>query len=184
MKINVEENIELYPIKKSDAKDIFHTINCQREYLGKWLPFVAWTEKIEDTERFLDSVVNETEESSELVFTIRIQNEFIGIIGLKDIDKLNKKAEIGYWISEKHQKLGIITKSVNKLCDFAFDTLDINRIQIKCATDNNRSKNIPKRLGFKHEGIERDGELLTGNIFTNLDIYSKLKCEWLMTVKY
>ena len=46
------------------------------------------------------------------------------------------------------------------------------RIQIKCAVENRSSSNIPKRLGFKFEGIERDGEPLIGNVFTDLEVYS------------
>lgn len=53
----------------------------------------------------------------------------------------------------------------------------MNRIQVKCALENKSSINIPKRLGFKFEGIERQGELLTGNIFTDLVVYSKLKSD-------
>lgn len=112
-----------------------------------------------------------------LQFTIRKQDKFIGLIGFKDTDRTNKKTEIGYWLSEKYQKQGIITRSVEKLCDFAFNELGLNRVQIRCAVDNQRSKNIPQRLGFKFEGVERDGELLTGNIFTDLEIYSKLRSD-------
>ena len=119
--------------------------------------------------------MNAAEDRFEYVFAIRNQNEFIGLIGLKSTDKVNKKTEIGYWLSEKYQKQGIMTKSVSKLCDFAFNELGINRIQIKCAVGNDPSKNIPKRLNFKFEGIERDGELLTGNVYTDLEVYSKLK---------
>ncbi|MFA5432944.1 MAG: GNAT family protein, partial [Candidatus Paceibacterota bacterium] len=64
---------------------------------------------------------------------------------------------------------------VSTLCDFAFRELDINRIQIKCAVTNSASRNIPHRLGFQLEGIERAGELLTGGVFTDLAVYSKLK---------
>jgi ribosomal-protein-serine acetyltransferase len=175
MKIQVDRNIELKQLKLSDSADIFNTIISQREYLGKWLPFVEYTKKIEDTKNFVDSVVNAPEDRFEYVFTIRNQNEFIGLIGLKSTDKANKKTEIGYWLSEKYQKQGIMTKSVSKLCDFAFNELGMNRIQIKCAVGNDPSKNIPKRLNFKFEGIERDGELLTGNVYTDLEVYSKLK---------
>ena len=175
MKIQVDRKIELKQLKLSDSADIFNTIISQREYLGKWLPSVQYTKKIEDTENFVDSVVNAAEDRFEYVFAIRNQNEFIGLIGLKSTDKVNKKTEIGYWLSEKYQKQGIMTKSVSKLCDFAFNELGINRIQIKCAVGNDQSKNIPKRLNFKFEGIERDGELLTGNVYTDLEVYSKLK---------
>jgi len=61
------------------------------------------------------------------------------------------------------------------LLHFAFDELNINRVQIKCAVGNTPSKNIPKRLGFKFEGIERDGELLVDNQFTDIEVYSLIK---------
>ncbi|OJV32510.1 MAG: GNAT family N-acetyltransferase [Bacteroidia bacterium 43-41] len=177
MIIKVDTEIELKQLEISDATDVFKTINNQRDYLGKWLPFVASTQEMADTEKYIDSVVNAADDRFEYVFTIRKCNEFVGLIGFKDTDKQNKKTEIGYWLSEKYQKQGIVTKSVERLCDFAFNRQGINRIQIKCAVENMSSKNIPKKLGFKFEGIERQGELLTGDFYTDLEIYSKLKSD-------
>ena len=175
MTIQIDAETELKQLEKSDSIDIFKTIDSQREYLGKWLPFVEFTKEITDTKKFVDSVVNAPEDKFEYVFAIRRQKKFIGLIGFKDTDKLNQKTEIGYWLSDKYQKQGIVTKSVKSLCDFAFNKLEINRVQIKCAVENKPSIKIPQKLGFKLEGIEREGELLTGNIFTDLEIYSKLK---------
>ena len=179
MKLKVEKNIELRQIKLSDAAEIFSLVNSQREYLGEWLPFVKNTKEQKDTETFIKSKANAPEEKSEYIFTIRKKNVFIGIISLVSTNKKNKKTEIGYWLSENEQKQGIITKSVKKLCGFVFNELEFNRIQIKCATGNEPSKNIPKRLGFKFEGIERDGELFYENTFYDLEVYSLLKKEFL-----
>jgi len=161
--LKIDTEIELKQLEQSDSIDIFKTIDSQREYLGEWLPFVEFTKDVSDTERFVDSVVNAPEDRFEYVFAIRRQNEFIGIIGFKGTDKVNKKTEIGYWLSEKFQKQGIITKSVERLCDFAFNKQGINRVQIKCAVGNKPSIRIPQKSGFKFEGIERDGEPLKAN---------------------
>ena len=177
MIIKVDSEIELKQLELADAIDIFKTIDSQREYLGRWLPFVEFTKKLEDSEVFVESVVNAPEDRFEYVFAIRKGKEFAGLIGYKGTDKSNKKTEIGYWLSEPNQRQGIITKSVEKLCDFAFNKLDINRIQIKCAVGNESSIKIPQRLGFIFEGIERQGELLNGNVLTDLEVYSKLKSE-------
>jgi len=177
MIIRIDTDIELKQLEQSDSIDIFNTINNQRDYLGKWLPFVAFTKELSDTEKFVDSVINASEDRFEYVFAIRKSNKFVGLIGFKGTDKQNKKTEIGYWLSEKYQKQGIVIRSVEKLCDFAFNKQGINRIQIKCAVENISSKNIPKKLGFKFEGIERQGELLTGGFYTDLEIYSKLKSD-------
>ena len=177
MNLRIDENIELRQLKLTDAKDIFETIDSQRTYLGKWLPFVETTKDLTDSEMYVNSVINADIERFEYVFTIRYNGQFAGIVGFKDTDKANKKTEIGYWLSEKFQKKGIMTKSVDTLCNFAFKILNINRVQIKCAVGNLPSSNIPKRLNFKLEGVERDGELLSGNIFVDLEIYSKLKSD-------
>ncbi|HBT84823.1 MAG: GNAT family protein [Fermentimonas sp.] len=178
MILRIDENIVLKQLELSDAKDIFITIDSQREYLGKWLPFVETTRGITDSEMYVSSVVNTDKDYFEYVFAIKYQDEFAGIVGFKDTDKANRKTEIGYWLSEGFQKKGIMTKSVDMICDFAFKTLNINRIQIKCAVGNTPSSNIPKRLNFKFEGIERDGELLSENHFVDLEIYSKLKSDY------
>ncbi len=170
--------INLTQLKSSDAVAIFNTIDSQREYLGKWLPFVEFTKELSDTEGFVNSIANAPQDRFEFVFTIRKSDEFIGLIGFKDTDRVNKKTEIGYWLSEKYQRQGIVTKAVERLCDFAFAELGINRIQIKCAVGNEPSRKIPQRLGFKYEGMERQGELLTGGVYADLEIYSKLKSDW------
>ncbi|PID67142.1 MAG: GNAT family N-acetyltransferase [Fusobacteriales bacterium] len=175
MLLKVDNEIRLKQLEKIDAKDIFQTIDEQREYLGKWLPFVKNTKTIADTEKFIDSVINAPKEKFEYIFTIQKENKFVGLIGFNNTNKLNKKTEIGYWISKDFQKQGIVTKSLEKLCEFAFEELKLNRLQINCVVGNLPSKNIPKKLNFKFEGIERQGELIAENTFTDLEIYSKLK---------
>ena len=58
MILRIDENIVLKQLELSDAKDIFITIDSQREYLGKWLPFVETTRGITDSEMYVSSVVN------------------------------------------------------------------------------------------------------------------------------
>lgn len=175
--IRVTENILLRQIKLSDADDIFKTIDSQRAYLGKWLPFVAFTLKIEDTRQFILSILNVAPKDRDNTYIILYQDKFAGLIGFKSTDKHNKRTEIGYWLSEPYQKKGIMTLSVQSLIQLAFDEMDIHRIQIKCAVGNIPSKSIPLRLGFMYEGTERDGELLMENQFTDIEVYSKLKTD-------
>jgi ribosomal-protein-serine acetyltransferase len=175
--IQVSDDILLRQIHFSDAIDIFQTIDSQREYLGKWLPFVAETQEVDDTKGFILSMLEVPAESREYTFVIRYKGKFAGLIGFVRTDKRNRKTEIGYWLSEIFQKKGIATESVKALMHFAFHDLNMNRIQIKCGTENIPSRKIPRKLGFHFEGVERDGELLTGGRFTDIEVYSKLKNE-------
>jgi len=175
MILNVDKNIVLKQLELTDTPDIFNTIDTQREHLGPWLPFVETTKQLSDTHAFVESVVNSPKDRMEYTFTIRVNGRMAGLIGFKDTDRANRKTEIGYWLSRDFLGRGIMSRSVSTLCDFAFRELDMNRIQIKCALANTPSRNIPQRLGFRLEGIERAGELLTGGVFTDLAVYSRLK---------
>ena len=174
--IHLNETIVLKPIEIGVEKDIFNTIDREREYLREWLPFVDLTKGEEDTLGF----VKETIDTGQTVFTIHESNEFIGLIGFNNMDTVNQKAEIGYWISENKQGRGIITCAVKKLLEIAFRELSLNSIRIHASTSNTKSSNIPKKLGFSLEGIMRDGEMLVDNKFTDLAIYSILKKEFIV----
>lgn len=178
MKLTINEKLYLELIKLSDAETIFNIINTQREYLGEWLPFVSFIENITDEENFIKSVLETMEQTKEYVFCIRKEGNFVGLISFIKTDKLNQKTEIGYWISETYQKQGIVTKATKRMCEFAFTEMGMNRVQIRCATENIASKSIPKRLNFIFEGIERQGERVSENAFRDLEVYSKLKEEF------
>ena len=176
--LKCDRDITLKQIEMEDAPVIFRIIDAQRDYLGPWLPFVEQTRELSDTESFVKSVVGAPSDRFEYIFTIRARNEMAGLIGFKLSDRANRKTEIGYWLSRPFQGRGIMTRSVSCLLDFAFDKLEMNRVQIKCAAGNQPSIKIPLRLGFRSEGIERDGELLSGERYTDLEVFSILKREW------
>lgn len=177
IQLEVNKDIILRQIQPSDAPAVFTAIDTGRDYLGKWLPFVEYTQTVSDSEIFIKAALKELEHSENYIFVILCKNNFAGLIGFKDTDCVNKRTEIGYWLKEQFQKKGIITQSLTKLLDFAFKEMEMHRVEIRCGVGNIPSKNIPKRLGFKLEGIERDGELLSSGEYTDLEVYSKLRTE-------
>jgi ribosomal-protein-serine acetyltransferase len=170
----VDTNIRLEEIALKHVDDIFNTIDKQREYLGKWLPFVPFTEERSDTEEFVNYQISM--KYIHLTYVIYFDNEFAGLIGLKDIDNINNKTEIGYWLSEHFQGRGIITKSCRALIKYAFEDLYMNRIQIRVAAGNEKSIRVAKRLNFTEEGVERAGER-HGDVYFDLHVFSLLKNE-------
>lgn len=172
--IQMTANTVLKPLSTDDIASIFKTIDSQREYLREWLPFVDYTFQESDTRGFVESVLAGVNEQ----FSIYHEDRFVGLIGFKDSDFTNKKVEIGYWLSQYEQGKGIVTCAVKELLKYGFETLGFNRVQIRVAVANTKSRRIPERLGFTLEGIERDGELLVDNKYTDLATYSLLKREY------
>lgn len=178
MKLPIDKTLVLYEVQMSDASAIFHIIDTERLYLGKWLPFVPQTKTFADTEAFVRFIVETPKDHLKPVFSIYFEERLVGLIGLNNTDVQNKKTEIGYWLSQAYQKRGIMTRAVEKIMSYIFNELNINRIQISCAVENQPSRAIPERLGFVLEGIQREGELLGDQTFTDLAIYSKLHKDW------
>lgn len=168
----VDQDIYLESLDHQHVALIFDLINREREFLSIWLPFVDHTLEQAQTEEYLQFL--EVSETKDMVFAIYYRNQFVGIAGLKDPDYDNHRIELGYWISEHFQGKGIVTRCCKTLIQFAFEELNMNRIQIKVATGNIRSQRIPERLSFLREGTEREGELLKSG-FVDLIVYSLLK---------
>ncbi|MGF6148856.1 Putative ribosomal N-acetyltransferase YdaF [Kingella potus] len=175
MQLTINENLSLEPLKTSDAADIFHTIDQERAYLGEWLPFITLTKELADTERFIKSALETVEKSKEYIFCIRKNGQFAGLISFVQTDIRNQKTKIGYWLKKAYQKQGIMTLAVKRMCEFAFNDLHMNRVEICCGVGNLPSQSIPKRLGFVFEGIERQGERVSDGVFRDLQVYAVLK---------
>lgn len=175
--IVVSNEILLAQIGPNDAPVIFRAIDTNREFLGRWLPFVATTHAIGDSEAFIQAVASNRDETLDEVFTIWFRGDFAGVIGFHNTDKLNKKTEVGYWLVQKMTGRGIITASCRELLGIAFEKMGMKRVAIKCATENLPSEKVALRLGFSFEGTERAGERY-GDVFFDLKVFSLLKGEW------
>ena len=55
--------------------------------------------------------------------------------------------------------------------------MGLNKIEISIAEENFRSRALPKKYGFKEEGIIRDAEWLNDK-YVNHVLYGLLKSEW------
>lgn len=175
--LSVDDDIHLEKLRKAHADEVFRIIDRDRAYLRKWLPFVDQTRQVKDTQAFIDSLCSVVNRDKNAIYLVWYRGEPAGLAGFKDIDPVNHRTEIGYWLAEHLQGKGIITRSAGKLLDFGFRNLKMNRIQIKVAEGNLKSIAIPHRLGMVCEGVERAGEFHTDR-YHDLEVFSMLKSEW------
>lgn len=102
----------------------------------------------------------------------------VGAVGFHYVDRANRKTEMGYWVDEREQGRGVMTRCCRAAVDHAFGAWNLNRVVIFCATGNVRSRAIPERLGFTLEGVYRQAEWLY-NHFVDLAAYAMLAGEWI-----
>ena len=177
----VDEEIYLKQVELSCAGDLFGLIDECRPYLRQWLSWVDNTETVEDTMEYIRSAEEGNMFRGRLVFAIYYRGIVAGLIDLHNGDRENLKGEIGYWLAEKFQNKGIITRSCRAVVDYVFKMMGLNRIVIRCAAGNTKSQKVPERLGFSYEGIEKEGQQLYDE-FHDLKIYSMLRKDWQVNI--
>lgn len=64
-------------------------------------------------------------------------------------------ASLGYWMGETFAGQGLMTKAVALTVGFAFDKLDLRRIEAACLPTNQVSIRLLERVGFRQEGFAR-----------------------------
>lgn len=97
---------------------------------------------------------------------------FYGAGGLNDIDKNEKKAEIGLWLLPEHWGKGIMKEALPLITTFGFEELHLNRIEGFVETDNSNCKKAMSKLDFQLEKTLMDFEIKNG-VSINVDVYSK-----------
>jgi len=101
---------------------------------------------------------------------------FYGAGGFNNLSKQHKKAEIGFWLFPEFWGKGLMQEAFPLICNYGFETLELNRIEGFVESDNINCKKAMEKLNFKHEGTMRDCEVKDGK-FLSIDIYSKLKTD-------
>ena len=161
----------------SDAAELFALCDANRAHLRRWLPWLDRTRSVADTRVFIEGTLRQNESNQGFQTVILCESRIAGVVGYHRIDWANRHTSLGYWLGEAYQGRGLMTASCQVLVDHAFAALNLNRLAIACATGNTRSRAIPQRLGFAHEGTIRDAEWLYDH-FIDHEIYSQLQREW------
>lgn len=169
--LQITNSLTLQQIGLDDAPEMFRVIDSQREHLGRWLPFVPLQRTVDDSRAFIQSVLD----GSELVFAMRYDGIYIGTVGFKETALDNSHTEIGYWMHGDYQGRGLMTASVQELVRFAMEDQGIGEVFIKCAVGNERSRNIPLRLGFTFRQIIPNDEFVSEGVFRDVEVYSLRK---------
>lgn len=100
----------------------------------------------------------------------REDGRVIGTCTLFQLDRSNRRAEVGFALARPEWGKGLMREGLTTLLDFAFHELGLRRIEADVDPRNQRSVRLLESLGFKAEGLLRErwnvgGELQDATIY-------------------
>jgi len=154
----ISKRIILKDVTIKDAKSIAENANdYDIWYFTESIPHPY---SLENAKKFIRDCMKKQREKPRKSYGFGIflksEKKIIGMIDLFKIDRMHKKAGIGYWIGKKYRKLGLMSEAEKTLLDFAFNKLKLNKIKGEAMVENKGSNALFKKFGFRKTGIFKE----------------------------
>jgi ribosomal-protein-alanine N-acetyltransferase len=137
-----------------------------------------WSERAR-AERFIAACKRMEQEGSGARVAIEraADGVFIGWCCLVKWNPDYRSATMGYCLDDSAWGQGFATEAADALLQWAFDTLDLNRVQAETDTRNTASARVLEKLGFVREGMLREDCIVNGEVSDSW-VYGLLRRQW------
>jgi len=162
-----DESIGLAPYRSSDIDVLYGAVRESIPMLSKWLPWCHPGYSIEESRLWIESRYDAWIKGIEYDFCIiDIKNgSFLGGCGLNQINYVHRFSSLGYWVRSTRTGEGIAAKAARLVSQFAFDALNLKRIEIVIACENKKSLRVAEKLGATREGILRNRLVMSDKVY-------------------
>lgn len=135
----------------------------------------------EDTvDAYFDRALTEKEMGVGVPFVVveAKTNAIIGTTSFLNIDKANRRLEIGHtWYAKRVQRTAVNTECKLMLLTYAFEAFNAIAVEFRTHWHNHASRQAIARLGAKQDGILRNHRLINGALRDSV-IFSIIASEW------
>ena len=155
--------LRLRPFTSADADALFALHSSA--YVLRYWDAPPWSERAR-AERFIAACGRMAEEGSgaRLAMERVCDQAFIGWCSLTRWNPDYRSASMGYCLDDAAWGHGYATEAGRALLQWAFDTLDLNRVQAETDTRNAASARVLEKLGFVREGTLREDCVVNGEV--------------------
>jgi len=165
--------------KDEDINDLVEGLNNIN--LSKWMAGVPFPYTEQDAKNFIEYTKSlDSKSKISLAIVLKENNKVIGGTEITNINTKDGTAGGGIWLNEKYQKNGYGTEAFSMKIKYAFDVLNLRRMENGYFPGNDKSERMQLKLGFKNEGIRRKKFLcLATNEYVDECVTGLLKDEFI-----
>ena len=171
--------LRLRPFTGAEADALF-ALHSSASVLRHW-DAPPWREPVR-AERFIAACQQMAEEGTGTRLAVdRVDDDaFIGWCSLTRWNPDHRSASISYCFDDAAWGRGYATEAARALLQWAFDSLDLNRVQAETDTRNGASARVLQKLGFMREGTLREDCVVDGEVSDSW-VYGLIRREWRWT---
>lgn len=118
-----------------------------------------------DAEYFFTKNRSEGKRKFSMDFLIFMDMKICGVIGLQDINYIDRNCHIGYWIGNNYRGKKIATRSVHLVSRYAESKLTMHKIYTKVLETNVSSMKVLLKNNYQIEGYQKDQFFQNGRYF-------------------
>jgi len=147
----------LRPFALSDEAALFAAINASSEALLRWMIWFHDGYQISETRDFIQRGLDQWQRGEEFPLGIfdRQTGALLGGTGINTLDRLNRRANLGYWVRSDVARRGIATEAARALAPAVLEDLPLERLEIVAAVTNVASQRVAEKAGAVRESIAR-----------------------------
>lgn len=110
-----------------------------------------------EIENYIDRVAADSDRVDFLIFS-KQDNKIVGEVVINEVDRNNRCGNIRVLINRKEDfSKGYGTEAMILALNYGFGMFNLHRIELEAYPFNNRAVHVYEKIGFKREGIRRDG---------------------------
>ncbi len=146
------QKINLRSLKKTDADSIYRNIKDRQILCFLANPPIPY--KLKHAQVFILKTHRNLKSGTDYSLGIvnKENDQLMGVISLMEVNKLHRRAEIGYWLGKKYHRQGIMSEAIGLILDFAFKKLQLHSVWAGTFRQNIASQKLLKKYGFKYVG--------------------------------
>lgn len=170
------ERLLVRPFADADGDDLF-ALQSDADVLRYW-DSPPWTDR-SSVARFMAGCQQMEEDGTGARVAIESTSDrsFVGWCTVNSWNPDFRSASLGYCLNQTAWGRGYATEAAHALLRWAFDTLDLNRVQSETDTRNVASARVLEKLGFDREGTLREDCIVNGDVSDSW-VYGLLRRDW------
>jgi len=151
--------LELRPLAEADFLEWQAVRRANHDWLLPWEPLASPQQPdiVEDRLAFANQCSardRERDMDTGYGFGVFVDHKLVGEMNISSVQRGPfQTGHVGYWIDQRFAGRGYAPEALVLILDFAFEALELHRMQVSIIPRNHASRRVVEKLGLRNEGV-------------------------------